>query len=228
MLLPKEKVKASYRNPKILVLYSTPKLGKTTLLSQLENNLIVDLEDGTKYLDALKINANNMAEFIEVGKALAAGHDYKYLSLDTITKFESFCEEEATKKYKKTLIGKHFEGNSVLTLPMGAGYGLLREEMSLWLDKIYQLAPHIILVGHLKDKFITDKKGQEVAAKDLDLTGKLKNIVCANADAIGYLFRKDGKVWVSFQSSDEITCGARPEHLKGQTFEFDWNRIYID
>ena len=28
---------------------------------------------------------------------------------------------------------------------------------------------------------------KEVASKDLDLTGKIRNIACANADAIGHL-----------------------------------------
>ena len=31
-------------------------------------------------------------------------------------------------------------------------------------------------------------------SKDLDLTGKIKQITCANADAIGYIFREDGKI----------------------------------
>jgi len=78
-----------------------------------------------------------------------------------------------------------------------------------------KLANNIILVGHVKDTFI-DKKGKEVAAKDLDLTGKIKFTVCANADAIGFLHRgPDSEILINFKSNDEIMCGARCKHLKG-------------
>jgi hypothetical protein len=52
------------------------------------------------------------------------------------------------------------------------------------------------------------------------------------------MYRKDKDVRVSFQSSDEVICGARPEHLKGQdlvlstltdgTVKTFWNRIFIN
>jgi hypothetical protein len=73
----------------------------------------------------------------------------------------------------------------------------------------------VILLGHLKDKNI-DIAGKEVAAVDLDLTGKIKSLVCAKADAIGLLSRKGNQVILNFKTSDEITCGARPDHLKNQ------------
>lgn len=226
--LPTSKVSAERKDPKVFLMYAPPKLGKTTLLSSLENCLIIDLEDGTKHLDALKIKANNLQELKEIGSAIhKAGKPYKYVAVDTVTKLEEFCEIEATELYKKSAIGKNFDGKSVLELPKGAGYLHLRLSMKNWIEKLYTLADNIILVGHLKDSVI-EKKGKEVSAKDLDLTGKLKQIVCANADAIGYLYREDGKTMVTFQSSDEIACGSRCEHLKGQAFEFDWTKVYID
>ncbi len=47
-----------------------------------------------------------------------------------------------------------------------------------------------------------EKKGKEVAVKDLDLTGKIKQITCANADAVGYIYREDEETMVSFNSMD--------------------------
>ena len=86
---------------------------------------------------------------------------------------------------------------------------------------------HVILVGHLKDKML-EKKGKEVAVKDLDLTGKIKQITCANADAIGYIFREDETTMISFNSLDDTVAGSRCDHLKGQTMPFEWNKIFID
>ena len=128
-------------------------------------------------------------------------------------------------------MGKNFDkdqkGVSILSLPNGAGYLYLRIAFKRWIDRLNKLADHVILVGHLKDKML-DKKGKEVSSKDLDLTGKIKQITCANADAIGYIYRNDDKTMISFNSMDDITAGSRCDHLKGQEMELDWTQIFID
>lgn len=228
MELPKKKVAVKTKNPKNFILYSQPKMGKTTLLSQLDDCLIIDLENGSDYVEALKVKVNNIKELHEIGEKIKAeGRPYKYIAIDTISKLEDWCEVVATSMYKKDPKGVNFKGNSVLELPMGAGYLYLRIAFKKWIDYVLDLADHVILVGHLKDKLV-DKKGKEVAAKDLALTGKIREITCANADAIGYLYREDDKLRVNFKASDEITCGSRCEHLRGQDFEFDWSKIFID
>ena len=131
----------------------------------------------------------------------------------------------------KTPMGKNFEtknpGASVLSLPNGAGYLYLRIAYKKWIDRLNTLADHVILVGHLKDKML-EKKGKEVAVKDLDLTGKIKQITCANADAVGYIYREDEETMVSFNSMDDITAGSRCHHLKGKTMPLNWSEIFID
>lgn len=230
--LPTGKVKASRKSPKNFVLYGQPKIGKTTSLSQLDNCLILDLENGTDMIDALKIKVKNLRELSQVGKQiLEANKPYKYIAVDTVTQLEVWCEYEAKKLYQNTPMGKNFDkdnqGLSVLSLPNGAGYLYLRQAYKKWIDRLNTLADHVILVGHLKEAKI-DKKGKEVAVKDLDLTGKIKNITCANADAIGYVFREDDQTMISFDSMGDIQAGSRCDHLKGQTFPLEWDKIFID
>ena len=228
MELPREKVGIESVNPGNFILYSPPKVGKTTLLSELDDCLIIDLEKGSKYVSALKVQVNSIAELYEVGEKIKEeGCRYKYVAIDTISMLEQWCEEAATNRYKKSPQGKNFIGSSVLELPMGAGYLHLRIAFKKWIDYVLTFAEHVILVGHLKDKII-EKKGKEVIAKDLSLTGKIREITCANADAVGYLYREDGVLRISFQASDEIVCGSRCDHLRGQDFEFDWSKIFID
>ena len=93
------------------------------------------------------------------------------------------------------------------------------------LDQI--LSTGELKVGHLKDKML-EKKGKEVAVKDLDLTGKIKQITCAQADAVGFIYREDDKTMISFDSLDDITAGSRCEHLKGKTMPLEWSQIFID
>lgn len=226
--LPKKKVKVTNRNPRRLVIYSQPKMGKTTLISQLDDCLLIDLESGSDFVEALKVKVNNLQEFYTLGEKIKAeGKPYKYVAIDTIGALEAWCEGAALNAYKKTPMGKNYKGESVLTLPNGAGYLYLRLAFQEWIKYAESLAEHIILICHLKDKLI-GKAGKEVNAKDLALTGQIKNITAANADGIGYLYRDAGVLKVNFQASDELIAGSRCEHLKGQDFEFDWSKIYID
>ena len=232
MELPKKKVKASRKSPKNMIIYGAPKIGKTTILSELDDCLILDLEEGADMVDALKIKVTSLKELAEIGKEIIKqDRPYKYIAIDTISKLEEWCEEDAKKLYMTTPMGKNFEtknpGMSVLSLPNGGGYLYLRIAYKKWIDRLNKLADHIILVGHLKDKML-EKKGKEVAVKDLDLTGKIKQITCANADAVGYIYREDDKTMVSFNSLEDVTAGSRCNHLRGQTMPFEWSKIFID
>tara|TARA_B110000858_G_C17651669_1_gene402965 strand:+ start:141 stop:842 length:702 start_codon:yes stop_codon:yes gene_type:complete len=230
--LPTKKVKASRKSPKNMIIYGAPKIGKTTVLAQLDDCLIIDLEQGSDMLDALKVQANSLKELGEIGKEIfQQGKPYKYVAIDTISKLEEWCEEEGKQIYLKTPMGKSFEtknpGMSILSLPNGAGYLYLRMAYKRWMDRLNTLADHVILVGHLKDKML-EKKGKEVAVKDLDLTGKIKQITCANADAVGYIYREDDVTMISFDSLDDIVAGSRCDHLKGKTMPMEWSKIFID
>lgn len=251
IILPTEKVKAETQNPQRLAIFAKPKTGKTTSLSLLDDCLILDLENGTKSVDALKVNINSIEELEQVCQAIYKDEKkYKYLAIDTISKLEEWCEWEATENYMKSTIGKKFnrdeQGNllprkqwdSVLTLPQGGGYYYTRLAFKRWLNIFDKLAPHIILVAHIKDKFINEM-GREINVNAIDLTGKLAGIVSASCDSIGYLFvdRKTSNLMITFDSKF-IEGGSRQEHLKGQTFPLlemednkivknNWNKIYI-
>lgn len=237
MELPKSKTKATLTDPGKLIIYSKPKTGKTSLLAELDNNLIIDLENGTQYYDALKVSINSVQELMDLIKAIiAAGRPYKYITLDTLTKLEDLALPYALTLYKQTPMGKSFTGANVLDLPNGAGYKYLRDAMTNLLNAIYKCADRVILLGHLKTTNI-EKNGKEVSARELDLTGKIKSMVSADVDAIGLLYRgEDNKNILSFKTTDDVICGARPVHLKDQEiviselvdgkFITHWDKIY--
>ena len=147
------------------------------------------------------------------------------------------CSAYALYLYKKSPIGKSYNGDNILHLPNGAGYQWLREAVNEVLSRIFECAPKIILLGHIKVKSI-EKNGKEVMASDLDLTGKIKSMVSADVDAIGILYRNGNQNILSFKTTDEVICGARPSHLKNQEiilseetekgFITHWDKIYID
>jgi len=245
IVLPMTKVSAETKSPKNLIIFSKPKVGKTTLLSHLDNCLILDLEDGADYVDAIKLKAKSIDDIRAIGRAIKeAGNPYKYIAVDTITALEEMCIPYAEELYSKSSMGKNWftdgkpKYGNILNMPNGAGYPWLREAFTKVVDYIKTWAPRIILVGHVKD-VVLDKNGSEFSALDLDLTGKLKRITSSQSDAIGYLFRRGNKNILSFKTSDEISCGARPEHLRNQEIVLselsednkliiNWNNIFID
>jgi len=239
IVLPTKKVAANRTNPKRLVIYSKPKTGKTTAYAGLDNNLILDLENGADYVEALKLKINSLQELLEAGKAIkAAGNPYKYVTVDTVTALEDLVSPLALQLYKATPMGKSFTGNNILTLPNGAGYGYLREAFFIVLNDIYNSFERVILLGHFKGKSI-EKNGMEVTTADLDLVGKLKSITSADVDAIGLLYRgKNNQNILTFKTTEDVICGARPEHLRNQEiiiseendgkFIHRWDKIFID
>lgn len=237
--LPTQKIAPVRANPKRMVIYSKPKAGKTSALALLDNCLILDFENGSDYVEALKLKVDSLATLKAVGQEIVkAGKPYKYIAVDTVTALEEMCLSYAKTLYMETAMGKNFAGDSVLKLPNGAGYLYLREAFFKILDYIETLVPEdgsLILLGHLKDKML-ETNGKEVSAVDLDLSGKIKSIVCAKADAIGLLSRKADKVTLNFKTSEEVTCGARPDHLKNQEITLTemvdnqlvghWDKVY--
>lgn len=252
--LPKEVSKPTRINPKRIILFSQPKTGKSESLSRLENNLIIDLEDGSGFIGGLKVNVLDIAakegvspltglkmviDKIKEANTAKGSYVYKYISVDTISALEDkYALELALKLYKATPMGRNFQGDDVRTLPNGAGYGPLREAVLMILAELESLCDTLIISGHTKDK-IVDVEGKEMTQRGLDLAGKLSSIVCSQSDAIAYLYRKDNKTIANFKPSESLTVGARPEHLKNKeivllesdengNFTAHWDQVFID
>lgn len=243
LVLPTTKVPATSTNPQYLILYGLPKAGKTSALAQLENNLIIDLEGGSKFIDALAIQARTISDLGEIAQAIRAknaevGHNfYKRITIDNATRLEDICMSYACTLYRKTELGKNWKGDDITTLARGAGYKYLRDAVKKVIDMFKDLCDEFILVGHVKDS-ITEKDGQEVNAKEIDLVGKLGKIVCGMADAVGYVYRKDNETHISFKSQgDGTVMEARARHLAGKdviiatgnsdgTITTYWDRVY--
>lgn len=242
--LPTKPVPASSTNPKFLILYGRPKAGKTSCLAQLDNNLIVDLEGGSTFIDAMGVQARTIQDLGEIAQAIRAknsevGHNfYKHITIDNATRLEEICLGYAATLYRQTPVGKNWQGTDVRVLPNGSGYFYIRQAVRKVIDMFKELTDEFILVGHVKDVQI-DNNGEELTEMALDLVGKLSSIICGEADAVGYLYRKDLETHISFKGGDGTIKEARAPHLRGQdiviatgnedgTITTYWDRIYKD
>lgn len=252
MQLPTAPVKATRSSPKWLILYSLPKVGKTDQLTQLPGCLIGDAEGGAEGYDCLRVAITCSADIDDLVAAITAegkkryaeglrGDDlfpYRFIALDTIDEIEEMAVKSATTKYKKGRLntkGKFEEAGytSVNELPDGHGYQYSRAELLEKIEAVSAVCPHLILIVHVKDKYLADKDGTSVATKDLSLTGKMASILPSRADAIGYMYRSSakenrGQLMISFETFESSVMGARQKYLAGQKFPFNWARIYPD
>lgn len=250
--LPKEKTNATRVNPKKIVIFSKPKVGKTTAIAGLDNLLIIDVERGSNFLSALKIDILEIAEKEEITpmQALKAvinklkeankqkgGYVYKYGAIDTVTALEELSIELANRMYKNTAIGKNWQGDDVTTLANGAGYYWSRKALSLIINELAECFDTFIILGHLKEKLI-EKEGKEMTERGLDLTGKSASILCSQVDAIAYMYRDEDATVLNFAPSETTTCGSRSEHLKNKkikvitsdkdgNLQVDWSEVFL-
>lgn len=243
IVLPKEKVKAKVENPRFLIIFGKPKAGKTTLASRLDNNLIIDLEGGSEFLEALAVQARSVKDLGDIATAIreeikqTGKKPYKYITLDNASRLEEICLSYAAQLYRATPMGKNYSGNDVRTLPNGSGYMYLQQAVRKVIDMFRDLCDNFILIGHTRDKLI-NKEGEELSEMSLDLVGKLANIICGEADAVGYVYRKRNETHISFEGGDNSVREARAPHLRGKNIviaESDenndikvyWDKIYL-
>lgn len=246
---PKEPLTA---DPRLLIIYSKPKQGKTTAFSLLPNNLIIDMEEGSDHVGGLIIKANTFNELRNVIAEMRKQKiQYDYITLDTTTVLEEFSAEFGKELYQATPMGANWGKidpktkkvkagqDNILKLPNGAGYLYVREAFQKIINGFRPFAKKcLILSGHVKDKLI-EKDGEEIEELQIDLAGKLARIIPSKADAIGLAYREDNQMIVNFDGGDESVIEARPAHLSGQKIVLTekgkdgkitayWDRIFTE
>ncbi len=253
MELPTVKEKASRVNPKKIIIYGNPKVGKTSALAKLEECLIIDVEDGTSFVDALKINVIELAKkdnksplivlkdiinSIKARNQEINGYLYKRIAIDTVSALEDIVLPLANKLYKNTSQGKNWTGDDVTLLANGAGYRWTRLALGMVINELEEICDTLIILGHIKDKMVT-RGGEEMNEQGLDLTGKMAGILASKVDAVGFIYRKDKQTIVDFTATESMVCGGRCDHLINKkvvllesdddnNITVDWSEIFLD
>lgn len=239
MELPTKRSEIESYDPSLLLIYARPKQGKSTFCAALDDNLIIDLEDGYRSLSVMKIQARSYNDLSEIKKLIIKkGIDdgctkenhkkpYRFITIDNASRLEEYCLARAAEQYRQnTPMGKKWglldngmpdPKADVRTLPNGSGYLHLRNAVMEAVRMFKPLCQTLILVAHVKEKQIT-KDSTEMTEMSLDLAGKVGEIICGEADAIGYMYRKNNNTIMSFKGGDNIIREARPLHLRNKEF----------
>lgn len=194
IVLPSSPIMSTLKNPKNLIIFSKPKTGKTTLLSKLPNCLIADFEDGSDYVDAMKVKIigitapktesetaiearynENKYYINEFTRAIReAGYPYQRVGIDTITAVEEMCIPYAEELYAKSPMGKNWYSKDENGVPNGgkSKYG-----------NILNL-PDGAGYKWLKDAFDKVLAVLESWAPEVIISGHVKDIKLEKADAV--------------------------------------------
>lgn len=250
--LPKQETKAERVNPYNMVIYGLPKSGKTTAVVELPNHLLIDYEEGSKFVNGVKIappeGLGPVAKFKWLkdvaAEIRAAGKPYDYVIIDTFSQIDEDSEFTGTFRYMNSVQGKGFNRadkggvmlkpddpnySSVHTLPEGFGYRWSRSEITDMYQTLSGLGKICtIFITHVADKFLASKSSNtEVVTRTLALTGKVKDIIARKVDCIGYLYNEDGKTMISFKGNEDRIGGIRAKHVVGYEGPLDWSKIFI-
>ena len=246
IVLPTERRKATDYNPRLMVLFGKAKNGKSTVMASLDNNLIIDLEDGYRALDVMAVQARSAQDIFEIKKLIKEKNEenegkpfYRFITIDNATRLEEMAVAYAAVLYRKTQMGVNFgykkdkignilkdkNGNKVIDpkadvrqLPQGSGYLYMRNAIKEMVNMFKPLCDTLILVCHVKDKQIR-KDDRETTEMAVDMAGKTGDIICGEADAIGYVYRQDNKTFISFVGGGDTIRGSRPLHLREKVFQ---------
>lgn len=251
--LPTERKKPVAINPNTLLIYAPPKTGKTTIVAQLENSLVLELEKGgADFVEANYVNISKASELNTWLETITkASEKPEYLIIDTLSRMDEWSEIVGTYNYMGKSQGKKFNRDeqgkviyhtdprfeSVHELGQGAGYQHSRNQMIDWYDKILATGvKHIVFIAHIKDKLVESKTGDTVEVSEINLTGKVKSIITSRVDAVGFLRRKGKEAFLSFDNDYKTISGGRCAHLQGEikvsekledgTIKTFWENIY--
>lgn len=231
LLIPTTPLPPTTTEPRTVAFYGDQKIGKSETiakLGELPGGLLhVDTHLGTSFIKTRRVCVGSLAEWLELGKALPAAWKaapFRWLAVDVLDDVENWAEEQATNDYRKLPIGRNFGGQSVLELDKGLGYNFLRNAMLELVKPFWGNDWWVtIFVVHSRAKWLGDNPtavSDQANSDQLDLTGKVRKLVCNKVDAVGHFTKVNGVLQLSFVTQEKIICGLRARYLHNKVVKF--------
>lgn len=110
--------------PPRIVIYGPPKIGKTSFAASIPGNIILDVEGGSGFHKAARVEKKDLGSFDQfmgvLGDLYSQNHSFSTFSIDSIDWLEALLFEQAAKEHGKT---------SIADVGYGAGYATAQ---NLW------------------------------------------------------------------------------------------------
>lgn len=236
ILIPTAPLPPTTTEPRTVAFYGNQKIGKTetvAALGRLPGGLLhvdVDPTIGTAFVQTRRVVITCQEDYVELCSRLPGEWKkapFRWLAIDLLNDLEPFAERNALIDYKKFPLSASFGGKSVLELPKGLGYGFMRDAMfdlikPVWGNNWWTT----IFLVHSRAKFVSETVtavSADAASDELDLTGKIRQLICSRVDAVGHFTRNTaGALQLSFKTPEKVICGLRARYLHNKVITFSY------
>ncbi|XZE35819.1 ATP-binding protein [Pirellulaceae bacterium SH501] len=160
-----------------ILLYGSPKLGKSSFASKAPGSLFFECEPGLNHLEVFKVPTYSWEAFLEACKLVAKGdHKFKTIVIDTVDNAFKMCSDYVCSKH-----GIEYEGD----MGHGKGWALVKNEWHRVLTRLASLPYGLILISHAVDKTIETRTGEYTKTQP-SLPDRARNVVLGLVDIILY------------------------------------------
>ena len=160
-----------------ILIYSAPKLGKSSWSSRCPDAIFFECEPGLSHLEVFKVPTYTWDDFLAACKLVAQDdHPFKTIVIDTVDNAFKFCSEH--------VCGKHnieYEGD----MGHGKGWALVKNEWHRVLTRLASLPYGLILISHAQDKTVETRTGEYTKTLP-SLPDRARHVVLGLVDMILY------------------------------------------
>jgi len=161
-----------------VLLYSQPKLGKSTWCSHADGALFLATEAGLNHLDTYQVPIASWDDLLNACAEIAKGeHPFRTVIIDTIDNAYRYCVEYVCRQLSIT-----HESEA----PYGRAYGMIANEFTRVLTKLSLLPYGLYIVSHAKQESVETRTGTLIRTVPT-LPEKARKIVLGLVDLILYL-----------------------------------------
>lgn len=197
---------------KYVLIYSQPKVGKTSLACQFPKNLLLAFEKGYNAIGGVKaVDINKWSDLKLVLRQLEkpeAKAMYDTITIDTVQIAWDLCEQ---------YICSQAGVQKIADIEWGKGYSQLSQEFEAALRKITMLGYGLVLITHV------DTRRETIDGNDVEFYAPALNKRCYPicnrlVDIIGYIdveWKEDGtsERWLYTRKTPHIMAGSRFKYL---------------
>lgn len=221
--LQPNKVSRDMRGYSVLM-YGTPKSGKTTTASKFPDALLVAFEKGYSAIPNVKAApVNSWNEFRQLLKQLEkdeAKAMYSTIVIDTADIAYDYCVKYICAKASDA----KNDYENIGDIPYGKGYKMAETEFDECLRKILQMDYGLVLISHATDKTFTDTNGNEYNQIVPTLDNRARKICERTCDIIGYThseYNAEGG------TTTFMEMRGTPRYVAGSRFKYTPDRIEL-
>lgn len=200
----------------ITYIYGAPKVGKTTLGSEMPKPLLLAFERGYNALGGIMAqDITSWAEVKQVVRELKkpeVKERFSTIIIDTVDVAANYCEKYVCNQNSVDAIG---------AIPYGQGWTLLKKEFEDVFRTITQLGYAVYFIAHYKEGSFKKQDGFEYSTIRPSVTDTYNKIIENMADIYGYMYvlNENGETSrrIKLRSEDDsVRCGSRFKYIASE------------